>query len=98
MRDLFRSPSPSGVMDYEPLRPVTWNGDLVALAGRERFHLLAPRLLAADTPTAELEYAVLLCLYHRQVLTGALPASAEPQVAERWVDALLQLQESDVNG
>ena len=85
-------------MDYEPLRPVIWNGELVALAGRERFHILAPRLLVDDAPTTELTYVVLLCLYHRQVLTGALPPCPEPNVAERWANTLLQLQKSDVTG
>ena len=98
MRDQFSRRGANRVMNYEPLRPVLWNGELVALAGRERFHILAPRLLVADTPTAELEYVVLLCLYHRQVLTGALPACPEPELAERWADALLQLQKSDVSG
>ena len=85
-------------MDYEPLRPVLWKGELVALAGQERFHILAPRLLVADASAAELEYVGLLCLYHRQVLTGALPACAEPTLAERWADAMLELQQSDVIG
>ena len=80
-------------MGYEQLRPVLSRGELVALAGRERFHIVAPRLLAADAPPAELRYAVLLCLYHRQVLTGALPACGSPQLAERWVDAVLELRD-----
>ena len=80
-------------MGYEQLRPVLWKHELVALAGRERFHIVAPRLLAPDAAAADLRYVALLCLYHRQILIGRLPASADPELAERWADSFLDLPE-----
>ena len=78
-------------MRFERLRPVLWSGELVALAGVERFHIIAPRLLKPDVAAAEVEYVALLCLYHRQVLLGALPDRPDPALAERWVDTMLAL-------
>jgi len=66
-----------------------YRGELVALAGRHRFHLLAPWLDDRPPADPELQFVVLLCLYHRQVITGALPPSADPQVAERWATLAL---------
>lgn len=74
------------------LRPVVWNGDLVALAGLERCYILAPRLRADDAPRDELAHVTLLCLFHREVLRGAFPPDVSPSIAERWVEALLELQ------
>jgi hypothetical protein len=85
-------------MGFEPLRPVVWSGELVALAGVERFHVVAPRLLGPDAPARELRYLALLCLYHRQVLLGALPDRADPTLAERWADAMLALYDADRRG
>lgn len=69
---------PHRVMSFERLRPVVWSGELVALAGVERFHIIAPRLLQPDAVATDLEYVALLCLYHRQVLLGALPDRPDP--------------------
>ena len=76
-------------MTFEHLRPVMYRGELVALAGQHRFHLLAPWL--EDLPQADPEFRLvaLLCLYHRQVLRGALPESSDPRVAERWARLVL---------
>jgi hypothetical protein len=82
-------------MTFEPLRPVVWSGELVALAGVERFHLIAPRLLRADAPTRELRYIALLCLYHRQILIGALPDRPDPTLPERWANAMLALHDAE---
>jgi hypothetical protein len=71
-------------MTFEKLRPVMYRGELVALAGRHRFHLLAPWLEHRPASDPELQFIALLCLYHRQVLRGALPETADPAVAERW--------------
>jgi hypothetical protein len=68
-------------MTFEPLRPVTHRGELVALAGRRRFHLLAPWLDDRPPSDPELRLVALLCLYHRQVLRGTLPESADPEMA-----------------
>jgi len=78
-------------MTYEQLRPVLWRGELVALAGIERFHIVAPWLCVETPPAEDLRYVALLCLYHRQVLTGELPDTADPHQAERWVDTMLGL-------
>lgn len=76
-------------MAFESLRPVMYRGELVALAGRERFHLLAPWLADRSATDPELRLVAMLCLYHRQVLRGALPESADPHVAERWARLVL---------
>ena len=80
---------PSRGMASERLRPVMYRGELVALAGRDRFHLLAPWLDERPASDRELQFVALLCLYHRQVFRGALPASADPGVAERWATLAL---------
>ena len=82
-------------MAFEQLRPVMYKGELVALAGRHRFHLLAPWLDDRPAADPELQFVALLCLYHRQVLQGSLPESADPDVAERW--ACLALGRRDLH-
>lgn len=79
-------------MSFERLRPVVWSGELVALAGGERFHIIAPRLLQPGAATSDLEYVALLCLYHRQVLLGVLPDRPDPALAEKWANAMLALR------
>jgi hypothetical protein len=76
-------------MAFERLRPVVYRGELVALAGRHRFHLLAPWLDERPTSDPDVRFVALLCLYHRQVLAGALPECADPQTAERWATLAL---------
>ena len=78
-------------MPYERLRPVLWRGELVALAGEHRFHIISPRLCTEDPPRDEVKYVALLCLYHRQGLTGELPDTADPRVAEHWADTMVRL-------
>jgi hypothetical protein len=74
----------SSGMAFQALRPVMHCGELVALAGRDRFHLLAPWLEDRSGSDPEMRLVMALCVYHRQVLRGALPESADPDVAERW--------------
>jgi hypothetical protein len=76
-------------MAFESLRPVTYRGELVALAGRNRFHLLAPWLEERSGSDPELQFVIALCLYHRQVLRGALPDCADRELAERWARLVL---------
>jgi hypothetical protein len=76
-------------MSFERFRPVMYRGELVALAGRYRFHLLAPWLDELPTSNRDVRFVALLCLYHRQVLFGALPDGAAPEVAERWATLVL---------
>ena len=78
-------------MAYERLRPVMWRGELVALAGELRFHIIAPRLCSENASPKDVAYVALLCLYHRQVLTGALPDTPDPNVAEQWADTMVRL-------
>ena len=73
---------------------MTYRGELVALAGRRRFHLLAPWLDDRPASDPELCFVALLCLYHQQVLRGKLPESADPEVAERWARVLLRRRTS----
>jgi hypothetical protein len=81
--------------DY--LRPVIYRGELVALAGPRRFHLIAPWLDARRPSDPELRFVALLCLYHQQVHRGELPETSDPDVAERWVRSLLEQGESAVS-
>jgi hypothetical protein len=81
-------------MTSDRLRPVMYRGELVALAGLGRFHLLAPWLDDRPASDPELRFVALLCLYHRQVLRGALPDSADPGVAERWAHVALNSRDS----
>ena len=76
-------------MAYEHLRTVMYRGELVALAGRHRFHLLAPWLDDRPAADPDVQFVALLCLYHRQVIRGSLPDSANPDVAERWASLAL---------
>jgi hypothetical protein len=76
-------------MSFERLRPVMYRGELVALAGRHRFHLLAPWLDDRPASDPDVRFVSLLCLYHRQVLIGALPECSAPGVAERWASLVL---------
>jgi hypothetical protein len=89
--------APFDPMASDQLRPVTYRGELVALAGPRRFHLIAPWLDARQPSDPEFRFVALLCLYHQQVLRGALPEASDPCVAERWVRALLEQGESAVN-
>lgn len=79
------------------LRPVIYRGELVALAGHRRFHLIAPWLDDRRPSDPEFRVVALLCLYHQQVLRGALPESTDPEIAERWVRSLLEQRESAAN-
>jgi hypothetical protein len=83
-------------MAPDHLRPVIYRSELVALAGPRRFHLIAPWLDARQPSDPEFRFVALLCLYHQQVLRGELPDSNDPDLAERWVRALLEQRESAV--
>jgi hypothetical protein len=83
-------------MASDQLRPVTFRGELVALAGPRRFHLIAPWLDARRPSDPEFRFVALLCLYHQQVLRGELPESSDPDAATRWVRSLLQQRQSVV--
>jgi hypothetical protein len=84
-------------MASDRLRPVTYRGELVALAGHRRFHLIAPWLDARQPSDPDFRFVALLCLYHQQVLRGELPDSTDPGMAERWVRSLLEQRQSVVN-
>jgi hypothetical protein len=58
-------------MAFDKLRPVMYRGELVALAGRHRFHLLAPWLDDRPDTDPDVRFVALLCLYHRQVCSEA---------------------------
>ena len=81
-------------MASDQLRPVIYRGELVALAGHRRFHLIAPWLDASQPSDPEFRFVALLCLYHRQVIRGELPQSNDPGVAERWVQTVLEQRQS----
>jgi hypothetical protein len=74
----------------QQLRPVVYRGELVARAGRIRFHLLAPWLDGRPESDRELRVVVMFCLYHRQVLRGLIPDSLDPEMAERRGATLLE--------
>jgi len=76
-------------MQIETLRPVTYRGELVALAGRNRFHFVAPWLSELPDGDITLRFIELLCTYHREILRGALPDSRDPERAEQWATLML---------
>ena len=48
-------------MDLPVLVPVEYRGELVALASRERFHIVSPRLAARPAGDPELRFIAMMC-------------------------------------
>ena len=44
------------------LEPIEYRGELVVLVGADRFHLIAPRLLACPAGDAELRFVTFMCV------------------------------------
>lgn len=54
------------------LVPVEYRGELVALASRERFHIVSPRRAVRSAGDPELRFVALMCAYWGQVLGDGL--------------------------
>src|SRR4051794_7928453 len=66
------------------LEPIEYRGELVALVGADRFHLISPRLLACPAEDAELRFVTFMCVCHRHAAEAGLTGRLASDVLERW--------------
>ena len=66
------------------LEPIEYRGELVALVGADRFHLISPRLLACPAEDAELRFVTFMCVCHRHAAEAGLTGHLAGDVLERW--------------
>jgi hypothetical protein len=77
------------VIDLVDLEPVVFRGELVALAGPERFHIVAPWLQERPDGDPDLRFVVFMCLFRRQIELGELPGPFTSERAELWARCAL---------
>lgn len=70
------------------LRPVRYRGRLVAAASAQRVYL-APDIARLEPGDPRLRFAAALCLYARDVETGAVPAPYDDAAAEFYARCIL---------
>jgi hypothetical protein len=58
------------------LEPIEYRGELVALVGADRFHLISPHLLACPAGDAELRFVMFMCVCHRHAAETGLTGLA----------------------
>jgi hypothetical protein len=76
------------------LEPIEYRGELVALVGPDRFHLISPRLLACPRDDPELRFVALMCVYRRRAAEAGLADHVPGDVLERWTrEALIDVRE-----
>src|SRR5829696_483281 len=66
------------------LEPIEYRGELVALVGRDRFHLISPRLLACPPDDPELRFVAFMCVCRRRAAEAGLNDYVAGDVLERW--------------
>jgi hypothetical protein len=66
------------------LEPIQYRGELVALAGADRFHLIAPRLLVCPPDDPELRFVAFMCVCRRSAQEAGLTGPLAGDVLERW--------------
>lgn len=66
------------------LVPIEYRGELVALASRRRFHIVAPWLAAKARGDPDLRFVAYMCLCYAEVAAGRLSAPFSSELAERW--------------
>jgi hypothetical protein len=66
------------------LEPIEYRGELVALVGTDRFHLISPRLLACPADDAELRFVTFMCVCHRHAAEAGMTGTLAGDVLERW--------------
>ena len=77
-------------MALPSLVPIEYRGELVALASRDRFHIIAPWLAARAPGDPELRFVAFMCLCYAQVASGAIPGPFTSELAERWARSALR--------
>ena len=76
------------------LEPIEYRGELVALVGPDRFHLISPRLLACPTDDPELRFVAFMCVCRRRAAEAGLTGHVAGDVLERWArHALIDVQD-----
>ena len=66
------------------LEPIEYRGELVALVGADRFHLISPRLVACSAEDAELRFVTFMCVCRRHAQEAGLTGHLAGDVLERW--------------
>jgi hypothetical protein len=66
------------------LDPIEYRGELVALVGPDRFHLISPRLLACPPDDPELRFVAFMCVCRRRAAEAGLTDYVAGEVLERW--------------
>ena len=66
------------------LEPIEYRGELVALVGADRFHLISPRLLACPPDDPELRFVAFMCVCRRHAAEAGLTDYVAGDVLERW--------------
>lgn len=75
------------------LEPIEYRGELVALVGHDRFHLISPRLLACPPDDPELRFVAFMCVCRRRAAEAGLTDYVAGDVLERWArDALIDVR------
>jgi hypothetical protein len=80
---------PNERMPGRSLLPVEYQGELVALASADRFHIVAPSLAARAAGDAELRFVAYMCLCVREISLGNVYGPFSSALAERWARAAL---------
>ena len=71
-------------MAHVSLEPIEYRGELVALVGADRFHLIAPRLLECPPDDPELRFVAFMCACRRRATEAGVVGHIEGDVLERW--------------
>jgi len=71
------------------LQPIEYRGQLVALAGPERFHIVAPWLRGRPPADPELRFVAYMCLCRREAEAHGLTARLPGEVLEAWTRSTL---------
>jgi hypothetical protein len=85
-----RSPTDtSDVNSDRAAHPVVYRGILVAIAGRERCHVLV------DLGEEDLRVVLAMCLYNREIEEGRAPGPYRSEAALRWAALVLRRDAAD---
>jgi hypothetical protein len=76
----------AGVRGDDELHPIVCDGQLAALAGRERCYFLTD-----DLTDDQLRLAAAMCLCSREVRAGRIEGPFTTEFAERWAHVFLSL-------
>ena len=71
------------------LEPIEYRGELVALVGPDRFHLISPRLLACPLDDPELRFVAFMCVCRRCATEAGVDGHIAGAVLEDWARRIL---------